>query len=92
MKISDRPPYWFVWLILTLGVLAISTAAILVRLASLSAGQSGVGFSLAIAASRLTLASLLLIPAWPTISWRALQPGALAYAAAARVCLAFHFT
>ncbi len=92
MKLSDRPPHWLVWLILTLGVLAISTAAIFVRLASLSADKSGVGFSLAISASRLTLASLLLLPAWPKIPWQALQPGALAYAIAAGVCLAFHFT
>ncbi len=92
MKPSDRPPHWLVWLILTIGVLAISTAAIFVRLASVSADKSGVGFSLAIAASRLTLASLLLIPAWPRIQWQALQPGALAYAGAAGVCLAFHFT
>jgi drug/metabolite transporter (DMT)-like permease len=92
MKLSERPPHWLVWLILSIGILAISTAAILVRLASLSADKSGVGFSLAIAAARLTLASLLLIPAWPRISWQALQPGALAYAGAAGVCLAFHFT
>lgn len=92
MKLSHRPPYWLVWLILSAGVLAISTAAIFVRLASLSADKSGLGFSLAIAASRLTLASLLLVPAWPRIKWQTLQPGALAYAAAAGVCLAFHFT
>lgn len=91
MKLGDRPPIWFVWSILTIGVFAISTAAIFVRLVSLSADKSGLGFSLFISATRITLAALFLMPAWPKIQWQTLQAGALPYAGAAGLCLAFHF-
>lgn len=87
-----KPSNWLIILVLTLGVLAISTSAVLVRLANLSAGMSGVGFSLVIAASRVAIASLLLVPTWSKIQWQKLQPGAILYAAAAGVCLAAHFS
>ncbi|MEM1168245.1 MAG: DMT family transporter [Cyanobacteria bacterium P01_H01_bin.35] len=86
-----KPSNWLIILVLTIGVLAISTGAILIRLASLSAGMSGVGFSLVIAASRVAIASLLLVPTWSKIQWQNLQPGAIFYAGAAGVCLAAHF-
>ena len=86
-----KPSNWLIILVLTIGVLAISTGAILIRLASLSAGISGVGFSLVIAASRVAIASLLLVPTWSKIQWQNLQPGAILYAVAAGVCLATHF-
>ncbi|MDJ0557161.1 MAG: DMT family transporter [Microcoleaceae cyanobacterium MO_207.B10] len=86
-----KPPNWLIGLVLTIGVLAVSTGAILIRLASLSADISGVGFSLVIAASRITIAALLLVPTWPKIRWQNLQPGAIFYAGAAGVCLAAHF-
>lgn len=86
-----KPPSWLIWLVLTIGVFAISTSAILIRLASLSANMSGVGFSLVMAASRITIAALLLVPAWPKIRRQSLQPGAILYASAAGVCLAAHF-
>ncbi|MGK7922087.1 MAG: DMT family transporter [Trichodesmium sp.] len=86
-----KPPNWLIVLVLSIGVLAISTGAILIRFASLAAGMDGVGFSLVIAASRITIASLLLTPAWSKIRWQHLQPGAVVYAVAAGVCLAAHF-
>lgn len=86
-----KPPLWLIWLVLTFGVLAISTGAILIRLASVSAGMSGLGFSLVMAASRMAIAALLLVPTWPKIQWQNLQPGAMLYATAAGVCLAAHF-
>lgn len=86
-----KPPSWLIWLVLTIGVFAISTSAILIRLTSLSANMSGVGFSLVMAASRITIAALLLVPAWPKIRRQSLQPGAILYASAAGVCLAAHF-
>ncbi len=86
-----KPSNWLIILVLTIGVLAISTGAILIRLASLSAGMSGIGFSLVIAASRVAIASLLLVPTWSKIKWQNLQPGAILYAGAAGVCLATHF-
>ncbi|MEG4121553.1 EamA family transporter [Microcoleus sp. N9_B4] len=70
---------------------AISTSSILIRLANFSAGAGGFGFSLVLAASRLTLSALILLPAWRKIQWNALQPGVRRYAAAAGLCLALHF-
>lgn len=85
-----KPPNSLILLVLTTGILAISTGAILIRLASLSAGMSGVGFSLVIAACRVMIAALLLVPAWSKIEKQNLQPGAILYAGAAGVCLATH--
>ena len=82
---------WQVGLILVAGVLAISTSAVFIRLAITSAKVSGIGFSLFLSASRLTIASLLLIPAWRNFDSIPLTPGALRYAAAAGIYLAFHF-
>ena len=91
MNFSKKPQSWLVALILIVGVSSLSTAAILIRLANVAAGDRTVGFSLVLAASRLTLAALILIPTWPKIQWRSLQPGALLYAATAGGCLALHF-
>jgi drug/metabolite transporter (DMT)-like permease len=91
MNIPQKPSNWSIALVLTIGVLAVSTASILVRLANLKAGAGGLGFSLVLAASRLTLSALILLPAWPKIQWKTLQPGARRYAAAAGLCLALHF-
>lgn len=88
---SRQPSSSFVIFVLVVGVLTVSTAAIFIRLALTSAGVSGLGFSLFLSASRLTLASLLLLPAWRNLQHQQLSPGALRYAAAAGVCLALHF-
>lgn len=90
MQGKARQP-WQVGLVLVVGVLAISTAAIFIRLAIASAGVSSVGFSLFLAASRLAIASLLLLPAWRNLQPTQLAPGALRYAAAAGLCLSLHF-
>lgn len=91
MKISRQPSSSLVIFVLVVGVLTVSTAAIFIRLALTSAGVSGLGFSLFLSASRLTLASLLLLPAWRNLQHQQLSHGALRYAAAAGVCLALHF-
>lgn len=94
MKILQQPLKWQVGLILIVGVFAVSTAAILIRLAmnaSASAGINRVGFSLFLAASRLAVASLVLLPAWRNIYQSPLNPTALRYAGLAGVCLALHF-
>jgi drug/metabolite transporter (DMT)-like permease len=91
MRIVKQPLKWQVGLVLVGGVFAISTAAIFIRLAISSAGVRGVGFSLFLAASRLAIASLLLLPAWRNLRHTQLSPGALRYAGAAGVCLAVHF-
>jgi drug/metabolite transporter (DMT)-like permease len=91
MRDENQPPVWQISLVLTVGVLAASTAAILVRLAIAAAEVSGVGFSLVLAASRLTLAAIVLLPTWPKISGSRLTPQTFRYAAAAGLALAVHF-
>jgi drug/metabolite transporter (DMT)-like permease len=91
MNFPQKMPNWLMALILIIGVLAVSTASILIRLANISAGTSGVGFSLVLAASRLTLSAIIILPAWPKLLRQTLQPGAWLYASAAGLCLALHF-
>lgn len=87
-----KPKSWQVGIILAIGVLAISTSAILVRLAMESAGKQGVSFSLFLASSRLSMSALILLPTWrKIIKNRDISPQAYYYAIAAGVCLAFHF-
>jgi hypothetical protein len=56
-----KPSAWQVGVILFIGVGAVSTAAILIRLAMEAAGMQSVGFSLFLAASRLILTKLQLL-------------------------------
>lgn len=91
MKLPEKPLPWQVGLILVVGILAVSTSAIFIRLAIEAAQASGVGFSVFLAASRLAIATLILLPSWhklyqTPISWRSFS-----YAAAAGLCLALHF-
>ncbi|MEA5535971.1 DMT family transporter [Crocosphaera sp. XPORK-15E] len=85
------PSSWQVSLILVMGVLAVSTSAVFVRLALAAGGTSGVGFSLFLAASRLIIASFLLLPGWRKIPNFQETSTAYYYAIAAGFTLAFHF-
>lgn len=76
-------------IVLTIGILSVSTAAILIRLATNVSGASGVGFSLVIAASRLSIAALLLVPTWR--SFQPASPSAIKFAIGAGIALAVHF-
>lgn len=91
MKLCARPANWQVILILVTGVLAISTGAIFIRGAYASTGNSGVGLSLVLAASRLLVASGMLLPTWRHIQWQRLNKEAILYAVAAGAFLALHF-
>lgn len=91
MTSASKPTSWQVGLILTLGIVSVSTAAIFIRLALAAADSRGVGFSLVLAASRLTLAALMLAPAWRSFRNLTFQRNALYYSLAAGVCLALHF-
>ncbi|NER22542.1 MAG: DMT family transporter [Symploca sp. SIO1B1] len=91
MSIFQQPRPWLVGVVVTVGILAVSTSAIFVRLAIASAGESGLAFSLFLSASRLAIASLLLLPTWRNFKQTPLSPGALYYAGAAGICLALHF-
>ncbi len=85
----SAPPRWQLYGVLAGGVLIVSTASILIRWAQ----AEGVP-SLAIAAWRLTLASLVLLPlVWikAGVEVRAVPCGRLMLAAASGVFLALHF-
>lgn len=82
---------WQVGLILIVGVMAVSSAAIFIRLCQQVSGLNGVGFSLFIAASRLIITSIILLPAWDNLRQEKCEKKAYYYALSAGVCLAFHF-
>ncbi|MFQ3618408.1 MAG: DMT family transporter [Cyanobacteriota bacterium] len=89
-----------------MGILSVSTAALFIRLALQAAGAGGAGFSLFLAATRLSMAALILLPAWrgfPVAALRRDRPEkseedsaksarrSLLYSAGAGVFLALHF-
>ena len=86
-----KPKSWQVGTILGIGVLAASTSAVFIRLAMEVAGKQGLDFSLFLAASRLSLASLILLPTWRKIKTTNVNTKAYYYAIAAGICLALHF-
>jgi drug/metabolite transporter (DMT)-like permease len=91
VRFWEKPTPWQVGAILILGVFAVSSAAIFIRLAIDAAQTRGVGFSLFLGASRLILASLMLLPAWRQPSPTPIEYRAFYYAMAAGLCLAIHF-
>jgi len=90
-----KPKQWQVSIILTIGVLAIASTAIFIRLSIEATGVRGVGFSLFIAATRLTIAALLLgigrLFSHSRLSFQNVSPSAYYYAIGAGVSLALHF-
>ncbi len=86
-----KPRLWQVGIILVLGVLAVSAAAVLIRLAIAAAGIRSVGFSLFVAATRLLIASVIFLPAWGRVRSQTISPQAWGFAVAAGVALALHF-
>jgi drug/metabolite transporter (DMT)-like permease len=88
---STRPTVWQLTLVLVAGVLAVSTAAPLVRLAMHAASERTVGFSFVLAAARLTLASVLLLPQWRRMYTAKPSAQAVRSAIAAGLALAIHF-
>lgn len=91
MRSSAKPAQWQILLVLTVGILTMSTAAPLARLAMTTSGQRSIGFSLILAASRLILAALVLTPTWYHFRHRKPSAQAIQYAIAAGVALAIHF-
>ncbi len=87
-----RSPYfWQVCLVLMIGVLSVSSTAIFIRLALEVSGELGLEFSLFLSASRLIIASLFLVPIWPTTFNNKVNDSAYYYAIGVGVCLGFHF-
>ena len=88
---GQAPTNLVIWSILTVGTIAVSTSAILIRLAMDAADQQGIGFSLLVAASRLMFASIALVPTWPNVAKTKSSRKAIGFAIAAGIALAFHF-
>ena len=86
-----KPAGWQVRLILAIGVLMTSTSAIFIRLSFAIASHSGISFSIFLAAARLIVTAILLIPSWRNFRPKAHSPQTYYYAIAAGICLAFHF-
>src|ERR671916_1560413 len=80
----------FVGLVLLVGVLAASTAALFIRLAYAAEGSGSVGLGLLLAAVRLSVASLVLLPVWWRFRKASPEPGAMGYAVLAGLFLGVH--
>lgn len=64
MRSNSAPSGIVVGLVLLVGVLAASTAALFIRLAYAAEGSGSVGLGLLLAAVRLSVAYLILLLAW----------------------------
>ncbi|MEM6447061.1 MAG: DMT family transporter [Cyanobacteria bacterium P01_D01_bin.123] len=91
MERSSRPTRWQLVSVLTVGVLAVSTAAVLIRLALQAGNTRGVGFSLMLAEFRVAIASLCLLPVWRARATAPLESKAIACSIGAGIFLALHF-
>ena len=87
-----KPTKWQLVIVLTIGILGVSLAAIWIRLAvDLVDPDNKVGFSLFLAASRLIIAASILLPNWKNFKLVQIESTAFVYAVAAGICLAVHF-
>ena len=87
-----KPPQWQIIIVIIAGVIGVSLSAIWIRLAVDAVDPSNkVGFSLFLAASRLILAALILLPGWKNFKPSNISLDAIYYAIAAGICLALHF-
>jgi drug/metabolite transporter (DMT)-like permease len=89
-----KPARSQILLVVVMGIIGVSLAAIWVRLAmetvNLDQGNQ-VGFSLVLAASRMILTAIILLPTWKNLKLNQAKPIAYYYAIAAGLCLAIHF-
>ncbi|WP_069791790.1 DMT family transporter [Cyanobacterium sp. IPPAS B-1200] len=90
-KIKQLPNVWQVRIILTIGVFAVSMAAIFVRLCQQEAGVNNVGFSLFMASSRLLITAIIFTPTYGNLRHIKTDFRSIFMAMGAGVCLAFHF-
>jgi drug/metabolite transporter (DMT)-like permease len=82
---------WKLGIVLLIGIISVSSAAIFIRLAIALVEVKSIGFSLFLAASRLIFASLVLIPAWKQLRQNRVSRQAYYYAVTAGLSLALHF-
>ncbi len=91
MRSNPAPSGILVGLVLLVGILAASTAALFIRLAYAAEGSSAaVGLGLVLAAVRLSVASLVMLPAWWGFRKASPEPGAMGYAVLAGIFLGVH--
>ena len=91
MRSDSVPSAISVGLVLLVGILAASTAALFIRLAYAAEGSGSVGLGLLLAAVRLSVASLVLLPAWWGLRKASPpQAGATGYAVLAGIFLGVH--
>jgi drug/metabolite transporter (DMT)-like permease len=89
-----KPARSQILLVVILGIIGVSLAAIWVRLAVEAVNLKHVnlvGFSLFLAASRMFLAAIILLPTWKNLKLNQAKPTTYYYAIAAGLCLAIHF-
>jgi drug/metabolite transporter (DMT)-like permease len=82
---------WQAQIVLIIGVLSVSTAAIFIRACIEAGNDRSLGFSLLIACCRLLFASVFLLPTWRTFQRDRYSITAYYWAIAAGCCLASHF-
>ncbi|MBD2512194.1 EamA family transporter [Nostoc muscorum FACHB-395] len=88
---SVKPSSIKISLVLFIGVVGISIAAIFVRLSTQITGLNGIGFHIFLSASRLIISSLLMFPLWRGLSKLKSPREAFSYAVIAGICLAIHY-
>ncbi len=87
-----KPSQWQIAIVLVVGIIGVSLAAIWIRLAIDAAiPNNRMGFSLFLAASRLIVAALILLLTRKNLKLPKTKPEAYYYAIAAGVCLGIHF-
>lgn len=87
-----KPARSQILLVVVIGIIGVSLAAIWVRLAvDPVMVNNQVGFSLFLAASRMILATIILLPTWKNLKLDRAKSAAYYYAIVAGLCLAIHF-
>ena len=88
----NKPSRSQIAVVVVIGIIGVSLAAIWIRLAvDAVAVEHKVGFSLFLAASRMILAAIIFLPIWQNPKSDRAQSNAYYYAIAAGICLAIHF-
>jgi drug/metabolite transporter (DMT)-like permease len=88
VKISSS---WQIKIIVTIGIISVSAAAIFIRLCQQQIESVTIGFSLFIAASRLIITAIILTPTYPNLRKIKHNNHGIYYSVGAGICLAFHF-
>jgi drug/metabolite transporter (DMT)-like permease len=86
-----QPRLWQLIVVLIIGILSVSAAAVLIRLAMATAGNYTIGFSLFLAAFRLIISALILLPTWHQLKQVRVSYQTYYLAITAGICLGLHF-